>query len=499
MSLRGKLLASFVLVIFLALFSASTAFVYLLRDYQAQLAKERVSRFLAPISYRVRELATQLNSPSAVMAGMRESAAAANIPIEDIRILLVDQAGSVMEDTEGGLVGGRIEVPTKVAWERRANELWRSEHLKGQDLFMVSSVRFWDMVSNADPEVTPFTAVLVVPERNFAGAWLELVPTLAASALISMVISAMVAIILAQSISGPLGKLTRASQEMARGKYGQVIDVRGKDEMGRLATTFNLMSSEVSRSHKMLRDFLANVSHELRTPLTSIQGFSQAMVDGVITQPDEYAQSGRIINEEANRMRLLVDDLLRLSKIEAGEISMEKRAFDLTEVIRSSIDRFEPRVRQRKLSLVAELADLLPVVGNAHWLENVFGELLDNAIKHTPQDGAITVKASTDSGGSRSLITKAQRKPDARNVFVSVANTGSVIPPKDLPHVFERFYQVDRSPAAGGTGLGLAIAREVVQAHAGTIEVSSDPTTGTEFTVVLPAADGHRLQPESRV
>ncbi|MBI2906411.1 MAG: HAMP domain-containing protein [Chloroflexi bacterium] len=496
MSLRSRLLAFFVLIIFIALLSAATAFVYLLRDYHTQLAKERVSRYLAPISVRVGTLAGRGMPPLEIVDSIRESAAAANIPILDIRILLVDLEGQVIEDTSSGFVGERVQVPTEVVWERRNNELWRVQHVKGQDLFMVTSVRFWDLVSNRDPDVASFTAILVVPESNFAGAWLELVPTLAISALISMVISAFVAIILSQSISGPLGKLTRASQEMAQGKYGQVIDVGGEDEIGRLATTFNFMSGEVKRSHKMLRDFLANVSHELRTPLTSIQGFSQAMVDGAITQPAEYAQSGRIINEEANRMRVLVDDLLRLSKIEAGEISMEKHAFDLREVIQSSVGRCELRARRKNLLLATQLAKLPKVLGNAHWLESVFGELLDNALRHTPEGGSITVKAFADGAEPRSLLAKAQRKEEPQRVFVSVANTGSFIPAKDIPHVFERFYQVDAPSSAGGTGLGLAIAREVVQAHSGSIEVSSDPTVGTEFTVTLPAVDGHRLRME---
>src|SRR5438132_1341391 len=182
--------------------------------------------------------------------------------------------------------------------------------------------------------------------------------------------------------------MRRASEAIARGEYDQQIAVRGGDEVAQLARTFNAMAREVGSSHRTLRNFLADVSHELRTPLTSIQGFSQAILDGTAARPDDQHEAAEVIHEEAERMRRLVDDLLYLSKIESGQIAMPPQAVD-------------------------------------------------------------------------------------------------------LPHVFDRFYQVDKSRARAGTsaqgsGLGLAIAREIVQAHGGTVAANSDPATGTEFIVTIP-------------
>lgn len=234
------------------------------------------------------------------------------------------------------------------------------------------------------------------------------------------------------------------------------------------------MAQEVSRSHRSMREFLANVSHELKTPLTSIQGFSQAMVEGALQTPEDYAQAGRIINEEAQRMRRLVEDLLYLSQIESGQVVMEKRPVAVRPLLETCAERLQWQLRESGAALRLEVPDLPPISGDEYRLEQVFTNLLDNAVQHTPANGEITVRA-------------VQR---GQYMAVTVHNTGSVIPPQDLPHVFERFYRGDkaRTYQNGHTGLGLAIVQEVVQAHGGTVSVTSAPETGTAFTVVLPLA-----------
>jgi len=280
-----------------------------------------------------------------------------------------------------------------------------------------------------------------------------------------------VAFFISRSIALPLGQLTHASEGMAQGNYNQEIAVEGSDEVVRLAASFNKMAREVKRSQQMQRDFVANVSHELKTPLTSIQGFSQAMLDGATKGEEAYRRAAHIINEEAQRMIRLVSELLDLSQIESGQVAMAREPVDLAELLRRCVARFESRAKEAGLGLELDLPSPLTVLGDADRLERVFANLLDNAIKNTPEGGTISILA---------------RQGGPQAIEVTVADTGVGIPPEDLPRIFERFYRVDKSRAAGGTGLGLSIAKEIVEAHGGQIRVSSELGKGTQFVVALP-------------
>jgi two-component system sensor histidine kinase ResE len=232
------------------------------------------------------------------------------------------------------------------------------------------------------------------------------------------------------------------------------------------------MARQVSGSDRSMRDFLANVSHELKTPLTSIQGFSQAMLDGTIDATDGARRAAEIINEETVGMRRLVEDLLTLSKIESGQIVMRDEVVDVDRLVAEAMRRAERRAEGSNVRVSVESYAGAAVRGDEHWLGQVFTNLVDNAFKHTPPSGRITLRAGIE----------------GNQVVLSCHNTGSYIPSEDLPRVFERFFQVDRSRSARtqGSGLGLAIVREVVQAHGGSVEAESHPTFGTTFRVRLP-------------
>jgi signal transduction histidine kinase len=317
--------------------------------------------------------------------------------------------------------------------------------------------------------------VIAIPQSELATAWLDLAPRLALAGTIALVVSFAVAWFISRSISGPLQRITEASQEMARGNYDVHIPIKGEDEVGRLSEAFNHMAQEVNRSQRMMRDLLANVSHELKTPLTSIQGFSQAMLDGAIQNEEEFRESTQIINDEANRMKALVDDLLLLSQIESGQVMMEHRRVDLGALLDRTLQRFQWALREGDVRSGVSLEPLPLIQGDERRLEQVFGNLLQNAVRHTPPGGSIALTASVKRGG---------------NVEIVVHNTGSFIAPEDLPRVFERFSQVDRARTrrAGSSGLGLAIVKEIVDAHGGSVRAVSAEATGTEFIIELPPA-----------
>ncbi|MCJ7490847.1 MAG: HAMP domain-containing histidine kinase [Dehalococcoidia bacterium] len=469
-SLRSKLILAFAAVIFICLFSAGTGFVIFFRNHETEREREKVGRLAQPLALRVTYLEWLGLMPEQMRPALDDYAAGL-----DVRILLVDKVTStVLVDTEQSLEGQTVPALGSSGGTERVGPIWvRQVRFSddGQNLLLYTPL---DTVSGqgTSPEMfSRYRSVVAVPEANITSAWLDILPRVGIAGGIALFISVAIAFVFSRSISGPLGQITRASEEMARGNYNQQIDVRGRDEVARLATAFNAMALEVNRSQATLRQFLADASHELRTPLTSIQGFSQAMAEGAIEDPADMAESARIINEETQRMRALVDDLLYLSQIEAGQVTLQPEALKLDNLLQACVERFQRRAQEKDLQIRSDVPALPQVQGDVRRLERVFSNLLDNAIRHTPKDGTITIAAHAVNG----------------NVWVGVHNTGSFIPPEHLPHVCERFYQVNKSTNdEGHTGLGLAIASEVVHAHGGTISAQSSQRDGTEFSVTLP-------------
>jgi two-component system sensor histidine kinase ResE len=232
------------------------------------------------------------------------------------------------------------------------------------------------------------------------------------------------------------------------------------------------MAHQVGSSYSTLRDFLANVSHELKTPLTSIQGFSQAMTDGSVHRQEDFVEASRIINDEAVRMRDLVDDLLYLSQVEAGEVVMHFDSLSPNELLLATVERFNRRARQADVRLLVQTTTTPEIEADGRRLEQALANIVENAVRHTPSGGSVTLRSTASDG----------------HVSLAVHNTGSIIPAEVLPRLFDRFFQVEpqRSRADGNTGLGLAITKEIVEAHGGNVSVSSSAETGTEFVITLP-------------
>jgi len=484
-SLRAKLVASYSLVILLCLVLAGSAFVYMLRDYQRQIKLNQLSDLVVPITWQVR-LLERSGATADQVAGFLQDRASEM----DVRILLVDSSsGQVVADTSGELQGSRIPLPQPSQPARDSSESVSVTFTRQGNpgvVFIVTQNRPAPPTDRtATRSSSSYIVALAVPEQSLTSSWLELAPRLSFAALISLIVSIAAAFLLSRSISKPIAAITRASEEMAKGNYEQNIEVHSKDEVGRLAEAFNDMSRQVSTSHRTLRDFLANVSHDLRTPLTSVQGFSQAMMDGTIKSPEEYAEAAQIINDEAGRMRRLVEDLLLLSKIESGQLPIDREELDLRELLRVCVKRAGPQAQQAGVTLTMEADHQAQVIGDEGRLEEVFRNLLDNALRHTPRNGTVTV--SLQPVGPSGHGGNGRDKGSVATYRVAVHNTGSYIPPEDQPRIFERFYQVDKSRArnSDGSGLGLAIASEIVHAHGGTIAVESDPSAGTTFTVVI--------------
>jgi signal transduction histidine kinase len=283
-------------------------------------------------------------------------------------------------------------------------------------------------------------------------------------------------------------QITRASEEMARGNLDPDLTLPDtRDEVGRLSTAFSTMAREVARSHRTMRDLLANVSHDLRTPLTSISGFAGALVDGTLSGQEGAREAGRIIGEEAERMRRLIEDLLYLGRIESGDLSLRRDPVDLAELVRGAQARFLFRAQEGGVNFEVNTAEVVPILGDPHRLAQVVDNLVENAFKYTPPTGRVVVTAGIEDSGRTNGSRPPRSSPTA---VLTVHNSGSYIPPEEAERVFERFYQIDKARVgSGGSGLGLAIAREIVQAHGGVIDLKSSPQSGTQFTVRIPALE----------
>ena len=232
--------------------------------------------------------------------------------------------------------------------------------------------------------------------------------------------------------------------------------------------------TELRRLENLRKEFVANVSHELRTPLTSIRGYAETLLADSDIEPAVRTEFLSVIHKHAGQLSELIDDLLHLSSLESGREELQKTSVDVAETARSVIQAMRPSIQERRLQCDISAPPQAGVIANRRGLEQVFYNLLENAVKYTPPGGRIHVDVT----------------PDQESVRVSVTDTGIGIPGEDLARIFERFYRVDKSRSRdlGGTGLGLAIVKHIVQLHSGRVQVESTLGAGSTFTVILPRA-----------
>lgn len=305
---------------------------------------------------------------------------------------------------------------------------------------------------------------------------------LALAATLAVVVA--LAIVFARVLTGSLAGLTHAAARMAAGDYTARAPVAhpavNPAEMRQLALTFNEMAAalerdvnELKRQETLRRDLIADVSHELATPLTSIQGYSEALRDGVVHSPAERAEMTGIIVRQVARLRRLVDQLRQVALFEAGAAELTRAPLALPALIRETLDALAPELERKHIAVTADLADDLPLVdADADRLTEALLNLLDNAARHAPEGGVIEVNATRAGEMAR----------------VAVADNGPGMTEEQRLRAFDRFYRADASRASGtgGSGLGLAIVKAIIEAHGGAIHSDERPGGGARFTFTLP-------------
>lgn len=275
----------------------------------------------------------------------------------------------------------------------------------------------------------------------------------------------------ARRIVGPVQQMMRASRRIAAGEYRERVPVAGMDELAELALAFNRMASMMEKTEQRRLELIGNVAHELRTPLSSIQVMVEGLVDGVLpADPATYAGFQR----EMTRLQRLVHDLQELSRVEAEQISLNRKLENIGVLVRSVADQLQPQFDDKAVTLKLDLAENIPPVSvDADRIGQVLVNLIGNALHYTPSGGHVSIHL--DQQGDK--------------LRVRIQDTGIGISAEHLPHIFERFYRVDksRSRAGGGSGIGLTIAKHLIEAHGGKIIVTSPGLNqGSSFTFTIP-------------
>lgn len=286
----------------------------------------------------------------------------------------------------------------------------------------------------------------------------------------ALVVALVIGAVLARGITRPLRQLTAASRSIAAGDLNVRVPVRSEDEVGELAAAFNQMAVDLAHAEEVRRQQTADIAHELRTPLTVIQGHLEALADGIFPADTEHIEP---VLEQSRLLSRLVQDLRTLSLVDAGRLALTPVPTDVASWASRAVAGFRSIAAERDVTLTLELADPLPEAEiDPGRMAQVLSNLLDNALRHTPAGGQITVGID----GADDAVT------------VTVTDTGPGVPEDQLPYLFQRFWRGDpsRSRRTGGSGLGLAIARRIVEAHGGRIEAQNALDAGLRVRFTLP-------------
>ncbi len=285
-----------------------------------------------------------------------------------------------------------------------------------------------------------------------------------------------VSFLTAKHVALPLVMMNRAAKVIANGDFEQRVEIKSNDEVGELAQSFNHMAESLQAHEKVQKDFIANISHDLRSPLTSMNGFLTAMLDGTI--PAEMQEKYlRIVLEETKRLSRMTQGIVELSRAQSSAILLEESNFDINSLIRSNIDLLEPQLKEKHAIIRAIYDEEKTMVrGDKDKISRVLQNLLNNAVKFSPENGVVEVETT--------LL-------DKKKVLISIKDEGPGISQEDQKYVFDRFFKSDmtRNEDKVGSGIGLAIAKEFMLAHGENITVKSEEGKGATFAFSLKLAE----------
>ena len=401
---------------------------------------------------------------------------------EDSRVLILDSLGVVQVDTDSKLNGVRLYLAESSKVLSGAASGYGIYDASGYDTKHTSAIV---SIFSAGSDMKGVFASAIADENGLLGVaiyvsrvqeiydslreiQLKILGWLVVVALIVIVMSSLVL----RTITKPVGELREGIAKMSGGDFSARVNVRGKTEFAELAAAFNGMSEKLETLDRSRNLFVSNASHELKTPLSTMKILIETILYQDPIDPGMAREFLSDVNKEIDRLNRIVSDLLTLVNIDSGGMKLSISAIDLHELLLEQVKRLAPLARENGIELECSAKEALEAPGDAVKLQQVIYNVIDNAIKYTPRGGF--VQASLVRSGKRAIIR--------------VTDTGIGIPAADLPHVFDRFYRVDkaRSRATGGTGLGLSIVKQIVMLHGGTITATSEEGKGSTFTIDLP-------------
>lgn len=479
-SMFDRLLALFMIVIFLMAFIGAGLFMLSIRDalvnsrMDSLLVQARDIAFLAA-SLNESTLSSILNLDTPTMSYLQWKAKSV---YEDYGayILILDRSGRVMDNMQTALQSGTSDFLQTLDTEDIANLMM--EVMKGKEIqTRIINESNGAVMTVAVPYLLNgevYGAVLVhtsaqTVEAPYHGLALQLTIGFALAALVSMIGTALYA----RGIVKPLTVITRAAESMSQGNLAARANVTGVEEVCQLAGAFNVMAEKLEKVEAGRKEFVSNVSHELRSPVTSIHGYVEGMMDGTIPK-EEYERYLQIVFDETNRLKRLIADLLQLSRMDNGVEKLQWSDFNINEQIRRILIGRMPDIEEKTLNVQMDFAvDPCMVHADIDRIAQVLLNIVDNALKFVVQNGSLTIRTS--------LLHDTI-------VEVEIENDGEPIAPEDRPHIFDRFYMAEKAHTSGkGTGLGLSICKQIIELHGQTIALTSKED-GAGFRFTLQAA-----------
>ncbi len=442
-------------------------YLYEQRIRQDSLSVERLASTVAPLFQSVRSDALDelLMTSGGEMGG---------------RLMVLDNDGKVQYDSFSSLMGARLQLPEVLTILTGGENTGYGIHRPSSEGDAVAYCAARLTGTGGTLGVLLYASTVTEMMDSLQGVERQMIMVFAAMAVVAVVL----AFLMSHVLTRPITAMTRTIDRMGQGDLSVRVPVQGSKEIWNLAKSYNTMAEQLETLDKSRNQFVSNASHELKTPMTTMK----ILLENVIYQPDMPAEMRteflQDMNHEIDRLTNIISDLLTLTRMDSKAMELNLSAFDFSESCEDTLRLLRPQAEKRSQRLTGKIDPAITLTGDKVKLEQVIYNLVENAIKYTPDGGAITVTMNRRGG----------------QAVLSVRDNGVGIPEADQKHIFERFYRVDkaRSRETGGTGLGLSIVRQLVALHGGTITVDSQPGSGSTFTVKLPLRQNDRSGKEGR-
>jgi signal transduction histidine kinase len=459
LGIKSRLIASHLAVAAVAAVAAS---IYLSMSFRELQVKYQQHALLSSAYALADALETDFGTPHGLLQARHTMRKLAS---EDRGVFaVVDKRGRVLTATaastrEGSRLGGLdVALSGKPQTQVTPGTKDNDEHIVAsvpieRDGKVVGAVRAWLLEKDYRASLTP----------------IKKITALALSGVI--VLSVVVSLVLAQALIIPIRKMRQLSRRIAGGDFGTRVREPSRDELGELSADLNTMASRLQELENVRRDFMGNVSHELRSPVSNIRVTSEVLQRRAERLGDDSVKLFGTVIAETERLESMIDELLELSAIIAGALTLDKEVFELKPMLEELIETISPRAHQKNITLGLLADPSISITADRTRLARTVGNLLDNAMKFTPSGGQV--------------VLSTRRCED--ETVIEVTDSGDGIAAEDLPRVFERFYRADKARTrTGGTGIGLSIVKHTVDAHGGTVEVHSVEGQGSTFRIHLP-------------